>query len=308
MKMDLLEKVMIPERVRIPFFGGVWYRFLTKQRRKYVFGLDATKLSLNNNSRPFKIVCTLTSFPGRIETAQYTIRTLFDQTMKPDRIILWLAKDEFENIELPDCIKQLQERGLEVRFCDNMYGHKRYYKFIDEQKDDELMVMFDDDILFPRCLVERLYNTWEKNRECIVCDRGQLLTFQGDEVMNPGYWHTNSDVGLDEGSYCILASPGGGCLIPPKALYKDANNCEIIRKYALKTGDIWLMFMACENDTKIMRTYKYHRIFILTEDEQKVQLGREAIYQGRYLKTFYELRNAYPHAYENMLSEMKKRK
>lgn len=90
-------------------------------------------------------------------------------------------------------------------------------------------------------------------------------------------------------SYRILASPGGGCLFPPRAFYKDANNTDIIRKYALKTGDIWLMFMAVQNDTKIIRTYQYHRTFILSEQEQTVQLGKEAIYQGRYIKTFYDL-------------------
>lgn len=98
--------------------------------------------------------------------------------------------------------------------------------------------------------------------------------------------------------------PGGGCLFPPRAFYKDANNTDIIRKYALKTDDIWLMFMAVQNDTKIIRTYQYHRTFILSEQEQTVQLGKEAIYQGRYIKTFYDLAKAYPHAYQNMLSEI----
>lgn len=89
-----------------------------------------------------------------------------------------------------------------------------------------------------------------------------------------------------------------------RAFYKDANNTDIIRKYALKTDDIWLMFMAVQNDTKIIRTYQYHRTFILSEQEQTVQLGKEAIYQGRYIKTFYDLAKAYPHAYQNMLSEI----
>ena len=63
------------------------------------------------------------------------------------------------------------------------------------------------------------------------------------------------------------------------------------------------MFMAVQNDTKIVRTHKNHRIFIQYEAVQSVQLGREAIYQGRYKKTFGELSKLYPHAYENMLSE-----
>ena len=304
MKMDILERIMIPEQTRIPILGGIWYRFLSWLKRKMVKKLNVNSFSLNKTSRDIKIICTLTTFPERIDSVQYTIRTLFCQTMKPDRIILWLAKDEFEDQVLPDSIKELQERGLEIRYCDNLYGHKRYYKLLDEQKSDECIVMFDDDILFPKCVVERLYETWLKNKECIVCDRGQVLTFKGNDIENPGHWSCICKTGVNIPSYRILASPGGGCLVPPGVLYKDANDVNKIKEFALKTGDIWLMFMAVQNDTKIVRTYQYHRIFILSEKEQNVQLGKEAIYLGRYVETFHKLMKAYPHAYKNMISEI----
>lgn len=304
MKLGFVERIMLPERVRIPVLGGIWYRFLSEQKRKQIKKIDIASLSLNQEPRNMKIVCTLTSFPGRIDTVQYTIKTLFTQTYKPDRIVLWLAEEEFPDRKMPESIFKLQERGLEVRYCENLYGHKRYYKLIEEQKEDECIIMFDDDILFPPHLIERTYKVWKKHPKCIVCDRGQVLSFQNDKVMNPGRWSSVSKVGLKNPSFRILASPGGGCLIPPGSFYKDVNNSELIKKYALKTGDIWLMFMAAENDTKTLRTYRYHRIFILSEKNQTVQLGREAIYQGRYEKTFAELSKAYPHAYGNMLSEV----
>ena len=83
------------------------------------------------------------------------------QSMKPDRVILWLAKDEFEEFEFPESIREFQKVGLEIRYCDNLFGHKRYYKLVEEQKSDECIVMFDDDILFPKYMVERLYNVWK---------------------------------------------------------------------------------------------------------------------------------------------------
>ena len=304
-KMDFWERIMIPERVRIPLLGGWLYQALSKRARRYIRKLPFDKLSLNKSPRKMKITCTLTTFPDRIDTVQYTIKSLFDQTMKPDRIVLWLADSEFNNFKFPDSIIKLQERGLEIRYCENFFGHKRYYKMIDEQKNDELIVMFDDDIIFPRYLLERLYDKWLEFPDAVICDRGQVLTFEGDDILNPGRWSAISKVGLDSPSYRVLASPGGGCLFPPKALFKDANNTDIISKYALKTGDIWLMFMAVQNDVKILRTYQYHRTFILSEPVQTVQLGKEAIYQGRYVKTFHELSEAYPHAYQNMLSETK---
>ncbi len=303
MKMSLFERIMLPERVRVPVLGGIWYRFLSHYARKRVKKIPYHHLRLNTEPRDTILTCTLTSFPDRIDTVQYTIKTLFCQTVKPDRIVLWLAKEEFENVPMPDSITELQKRGLEIHWCENLFGHKRYYKLLEEQKENECIVMFDDDILFPSHCLERLYTTWKAHPDCVICERGQVMTFENNEIMNPGYWSSISKVGLKEPSFRILASPGGGCLLPPHALYQDACNSAIIKEHALKTGDIWLMFQAVQNDTKIMRTHRFHRIFILSETEQTVQLGREAIYQGRYLKTFKDLMNLYPHAYQNMLSE-----
>ena len=302
-KMEFWERILLPERFRVPFLGGFLYRTVSKIARKKISKLRYEDLSLNKEKRDQILTCTLTTFPDRIDSVQYTIKSLFNQSVKPDRIVLWLASSEFEGVEFPDSIKALQKRGLEIRYCDNLFGHKRHYIMSEEQRDNELMIMFDDDIIFPYYIMERLYEKWKQFPNCVVCERGQCLAFEKGEVLNPGRWPVTSKVGVDEPSFRILASPGGGCLVPPHAYYKDSNVPEIIQKYALKTGDIWLMFMAVQNDTKIVRTHRYHRTFILSEEQQTVQLGREAIYQGRYLKTFHDLSEAYPHAYQNMLSE-----
>ena len=304
MCMDFWERIMIPERIRIPALGGIWYRFLSRIMRWKIKKTPSDALSLNMAPRAHKLICTLTSFPDRINTVQYTIKSLFLQSLKPDRIVLWLAEDEFKNRELPESIKALMQHGLEVRHCDNLFGHKRYYKLLPEQKADELIVMFDDDILFQKHLLRRLYRKWQQYPGCIVCDRGQVLTYVDGEVLNPGRWSAIGAVGVSSPSFRILASPGGGCLIPYGALYKDACAVEKIQQYAIKTGDLWLMFMAVQNNTKIIRSYRYHRIFILAEDFQTVQLGKEAIYKGRYLQTFHDLCKAYPEAYKNMVSEL----
>lgn len=302
-KMDICERIMLPEGMRIPLLGGWLYQSLSAIARKRIAKLPFEALSLNKEKRDTILTCTLTTFPDRIDTVQYTIKSLFNQSVKPDRIVLWLASSEFENFQFPESINRLQERGLEIRYCDNYFGHKRYYKMIEEQKENECIIMFDDDILFPYCLIERLYDKWLQFPDCVICERGQVMTFDGDKILNPGRWSSTSDEGIDKPSYKILASPGGGCLFPPKALYKDANNTDMISKYALKTGDIWLMFQTVQNDTKILRTHKLHRTFIQSERVQTVQLGKEAIYLGRYVKTFEDLSLIYPHAYQNMISE-----
>lgn len=291
---------MLPEGLRIPLLGGWIYRGLSALARRRIQNLSIEELCLNKSKREQILTCTLTTFPDRIETVQYTIKSLFNQSVKPDRIILWLASSEFEHVELPESLHVLVQRGLEIRYCDNYFGHKRYYKLIEEQKENECIIMFDDDIIFPYYLIERLYDKWKEFPECIICERGQVITFDGENIVNPGFWSSISSEGIISPSYKILASPGGGCLLPPRALYKDAINPALFSKYALKTGDVWLMFQALQNNTSIIRTHKLHRTFIQYETTQTVQLGKEAIYKGRYMETFNVLAKLYTNAYKHM--------
>ena len=153
---------MLPEGLRIPVLGGWLYSGLSILARKRIKKLPFESLSLNKEKRDTILTCTLTTFPDRIDTVQYTIKSLFNQSVKPDRVVLWLASSEFENFEFPESIKKLQQQGLEIKYCDNYFGHKRYYKMIEEQRENECIIMFDDDIIFPYCLIERLYVKWKQ--------------------------------------------------------------------------------------------------------------------------------------------------
>ena len=55
------------------------------------FGLNKTE------EREKQLIVTLTSFPERINEVHLCINTLLNQTLKPDKIILWLAEEEFPN-------------------------------------------------------------------------------------------------------------------------------------------------------------------------------------------------------------------
>ena len=48
-----------------------------------------------------KVIISLTSFPKRIDTVYLTIKTLLNQTVKPQKVVLWLAKNQFIN----ECIE-----------------------------------------------------------------------------------------------------------------------------------------------------------------------------------------------------------
>ena len=126
MQIKTLDCFKLPEGLRIPFFSGRIYNFISKLERQYIKNLSVNGLSLNETPRDEKIIVSLTSFPARIDCVGYSIKSLFNQTVKPDRIILWLATEQFENQEMPELLETLKSKGLEIRFCEDLKSHKKY--------------------------------------------------------------------------------------------------------------------------------------------------------------------------------------
>ena len=72
------------------------------------------KTGVTVTKRETPIIISLTSYPARIESAYKTIRTLLHQSYLPDRIILWLAKEQFvSETALPSNLLELKKYGLE---------------------------------------------------------------------------------------------------------------------------------------------------------------------------------------------------
>src|SRR5579859_5883370 len=74
-------------------------------------------------------VVSLTTYGKRTSRVYLAIESIGRGRILPSRIILWLdEKPVFD--DLPDSIKRLTKRGLEVRFCENFGPHKKYFPFI----------------------------------------------------------------------------------------------------------------------------------------------------------------------------------
>lgn len=74
-----------------------------------------------------QVVVSLTSYGRRVSSnvVCYTIVSILRQTMQPDRIILWLEHENWSLGTIPNKLRRLQEKGVEIRFCDNMRSYKK---------------------------------------------------------------------------------------------------------------------------------------------------------------------------------------
>lgn len=304
MKRKVLEKLKIPESVRVPILGGKIYQYLSKKENELIQNECVKENAINTEIRKIKVIASMTSFPARIEYVHIALKSLMTQSYKPDRIILWLANEQFPEHELPEQLLELQKYGLEIKWCDDLYGHKKYYYCLLNQQPNEVIITFDDDIIYPVDAIKRLMIKHEKYPNCIICERAQAIDYERDGTLkNPGRWKTISNIGYKKPSYSLNPSPGGGCLIPYNGFYKDAKNEKKIRELAYKNDDLWYMFMAAENGIRTVKTQKYHKPFSLIIGSQTVQMATENVVGNRNQIIMDGLIKEYPKAYNRILHD-----
>ena len=74
-----------------------------------------------------ELIVSLTSFPERMYELHYTLYSLLTQSVKPKQVILWLAKEQFPNLEkdIPARVLELQKNGLTIKWTHNIYSYKK---------------------------------------------------------------------------------------------------------------------------------------------------------------------------------------
>jgi hypothetical protein len=299
----ILDFLKLPEGVRIPYLGGLWYRFISKLEMEYIRKLKLKEYPLNRQQRAERIIVSLTSFPARIHMAHYAIKSLMLQTCKPDQIILWLAEDQFKDILIPPELQELQKSGLDIRFCPDLKSHKKYYYAMKEQKDN-LLITYDDDLIYPPNSIERLIKYHSKHKTCIICNRGMEITFDNaGNIKSARNWKVLSSVGAKRPSIKIMPSTGGGCLYPPNVMDDIVFNQEYITKYALSADDIWMKAMSLLKNIKVVKTAKYHRTFSVVDNTQHVQLSFLNDIHGQNDVVVHNLMKLIPSAFENLMRE-----
>ncbi|WP_258433457.1 glycosyltransferase [Heyndrickxia coagulans] len=218
-----------------------------------------------------KIIVSLTTIPSRIDKVWLCIATLMDQKLKPDKIILWLDRDNFTKDNLPQGLLKLIKLGLEIRFCEDIRSHKKYYYTMKEYPND-IIITADDDIFYPRSFIKKFLALHRKNPNEVLCYRAhEILLDREGNVKRYNEWNQGSN-GINFSSHFLLPTGVSGVLYPPNSLYKDVLNKDLLLKLAPFCDDIWLKIMEIKQGTKVRKVYPYSRHFPLIDNTQQEAL------------------------------------
>ncbi len=228
-------------------------------KQKSIFNPN-NKKGLKKRKHKRMIVATLTSFPARINTVHIAIKTIMAQSVKPDKILLWLAKEQFpDETLLPQSLLELKKRGLEIRFCDDLKSHKKYYYAFPEFS-EHLLATFDDDLLYPLDTLKKLYKLHRKYPQDTVCISA-MNTLDDREVL-PSSWAFYQPGDKVISSRHSQPFTGAGALFQPKNIRSELYDKERIFRDAPYADDLWLYYICKQSGIKVTRI-KEHRPFPL---------------------------------------------
>ena len=201
---------------------------------------------------PAPLIVSLTSYPARFHALHLTIKSLMDQSIRPDRILLWIADGDYE--KLPDEVKSLEGDLFRIGTCEDIRNFKKILPTLSKHP-DSFIVICDDDTYYPEDWLKGLVNAYDPEEPSIVCYRCHRLSYTPEGRLAPyRSWRRNA-ADDNDGSLVrdLLPTGNGGVLYPPGSLPPETNNLELIRQLSATSDDVWLYFMWRNNGWSIKR-------------------------------------------------------
>ncbi len=233
------------------------YFFLTR-KKLYKGNIDKliVKKEISKVKRVDKVIVSLTSYGNRIKELKYTLFSLVNQTLLPEKIIVYLAYND-KNLVSDELINFFNEI-IEFHYCEDL---KSYKKLIPAKHEfpEYVIVTADDDIYYPKYWLSELLKAHSYNDKAIICHQCIKITTNGKYAINKfNKWVYNPNESGISKFYTLLG--GTGCLYPPNSLFEDYDNYSLIKKLVPYADDLWFYFMAILNNTKILKLNKLRHL------------------------------------------------
>jgi hypothetical protein len=137
-----------------------------------VIKLEAKKVQLDladfNEYKRFadirdkSVIVSFTTYGEQIHEVHYVIKSIMAQTIRPNKIVLWLDESEFSESDIPLTLSSLYEFGLEIGFVSNIKSYKKYIPTAKKYPKD-IIITIDDDFIYPQ-------NNFIRSLVCAIID------------------------------------------------------------------------------------------------------------------------------------------
>ena len=202
------------------------------------------------------IIVSLTTYSKRLYEVHLTIESIMEQTMKANKIILWLDYS-LQNKPLPKALLLLQKRGLEIQYCEDIRSYKKLIPTL-EQYPNDAIITIDDDLIYEFDLLENLITPYIENKSYIYCHRYHKMSFDSKGNLLPyaqWKWQDNKT----EAHVLNFPTSGAGTLFPPNSLDPEVFNKNVFMDICKYADDVWFKAMALKKGTLVKKVYSHSK-------------------------------------------------
>lgn len=223
-------------------------------------------------------VVSLTTFDRRLDTVFYTLETIGAGTLRPSRLVLWIA-DTLLLQGLPPSLTRLVERGLEVRGTDDVGPHTKYFPQVLSQPDPSLpLVTADDDVLYPRQWLQGLVAAATALPEVIHCYRAHVYGFEANGRLSAYVgWPACRSA---EPSHRHFSTGVSGALFPVAMQHALRSAGDGFRSCCPRADDIWLNAVAWRERIPVCQVQRFGRSFFEIPGTRAHGLANDNVQHG----------------------------
>lgn len=264
----------------------------TMYQQLYLNNFEKPKLCID---RDRDLIVSLTSYGEKLHKVYLTIESLFHQTVKPGKIILWLDENKYHNEKaIPNTLLNQTSRGLEIQLCKDVKSHTKLVPAILKYPNSPIITI-DDDILYPIDFIEQLVKRYEFDGTKIYFYRGHQISFYDNDCSRPRPYLDWVKLGAKGTSIFNVPTGVRGILYPPHCLHDDVCNDKLFLKLCPYADDIWFKVMSLLKGTEceLISTIHPENQFISLDIDENTSLQSRNVKDGMNDVQIKELFNYY---------------
>lgn len=201
-----------------------------------------------------EIVVSLTTIPRRVASLHRVVESIFRQTSKPHRVVLWIGRGYFpDNSWLTPELRSQLKRGLTLMYDDREWPHKKLIPSL-RSFPSSIIITIDDDVMYSKAMIRTLVHGYERsNKRQVVATLAVRISAASAHSFAPyNDWGLETPSARPKGED-LLPMGVGGVLYPPGSFHEDVFDEEMALRLSPKQDDLWFKVMHLRNNTGCVR-------------------------------------------------------
>ncbi len=222
------------------------------------------------------VIVSLTTIPSRLRTLNITIRSILDQSRKPEKIVLWVNENDINSI--PYSLIILSGERFEIEVSPYTFSHRKLIHSL-KKYPNKTIVTCDDDMIYRKNWLELLHEQHLQNPLAIIANQTRHICYDSNGIKPYKQWLYPEENKINHNA--ILPIGAEGVLYPPKSLDNQVWDVDLFLKLAPKADDLWFKAMSFLKGTQSVQAKKTTKKAIPIFGTQAVSLKKHNIDQDK---------------------------